>query len=90
MIEADITQLVVNGYNNGEWNGENGINSTRVDDPGYAIGVVTNNTTGTWHGQPVALGDHLISATMQGDTDLSFTVDSANLLMIANNLDMIS
>jgi|GEM_PF-3131806 len=90
MIEADITQLVVNGYNNGAWNGENGINSTRADDPGYAIGVVTNNTTGTWRGQPVAPGDHLISATLQGDTDLSFTVDFADLLMIAHNYDMTS
>jgi len=85
MSEAEVTQLVANGYNNGAWDGVNGIGSTLADNDGYAIGVASNNTTGTWLGLPISPTDQMIAATLAGDTDLSFSVNFTDLLVVAQH-----
>jgi fibronectin-binding autotransporter adhesin len=87
---SQIQALVDNGYNNGAENGSGIITSTGKT-AARALGVLLNsNGTGgnvytTFDGQPVNSTDVLVKYTLFGDTDLSGTVDIADLGTVALN-----
>jgi hypothetical protein len=89
------TALVHQGYNNGAWNGSNGIiSSAAANDTAHltAIGVIQNNQGGSpiyssvnpFEGQSPAATDILLKYTYYGDTNLDGKVDGSDYSRIDN------
>jgi hypothetical protein len=85
-----IHDAIVEGMNNGSWNGTNGImSSIAANDPNgiTGIGWIDNDVVGaygTFRGVTVPPGSSIIAYTYIGDTDLSGYVDSADYSALTN------
>jgi prepilin-type N-terminal cleavage/methylation domain-containing protein/prepilin-type processing-associated H-X9-DG protein len=83
-----LTNQVAQGYNNGNWQGSNGITSSKAAaDTTHltALGVVPNTGfTGTFDGNSTSAGDVLIKYTYYGDANLSGSVDGSDYALVDN------
>lgn len=81
---ATVRSQVIAGYNGGSWDGIGIISSTALANPGRAIGYANAGSiglgggTGTFGGISVNTGNIVLAYTLQGDSNIDFTVDSVD------------
>jgi fibronectin-binding autotransporter adhesin len=79
---ANIWNLIHQGYNSGQWNGNGIISSAALSAPRLtALGTATG-VTGTFDGQSVVSTDVVVKYTWYGDADLSGKVDGGDYTLI--------
>jgi hypothetical protein len=78
---AILKQLLANGRTG---DGAGGISSSTITGS-TALGYVLKSTAGTFLGEPYLPGDLLVRFTLEGDADLSGSVDFDDLLILARN-----
>jgi autotransporter-associated beta strand protein len=83
---SSIAAMLSAGYNNGLWNGVNGINSSAVAaNPGYGVGYADFNDPGNPAG--LASGTLEVKFTLLGDADLNGTVNGIDFGILAANFN---
>jgi autotransporter-associated beta strand protein len=83
---SSIASLLSNGYNNGLWNGVNGINSSAVaSNPGYGVGYADSADPGNPAGLPS--GTIEVAFTLLGDANLDKAVNGVDFGILAANFN---
>ena len=83
-----VRQYLINGYNNGAWNGTGGIDSINAatnTSHQTALGYTTG-TSSVGQGLHLGLNQTLVKYTLYGDANLDGTVDINDLNIVLSNL----